>query len=64
MRYVIRESPDSGEKNHYFESEIMPVIGHTVGHGSRFYEVMDIEVVDPLARESAQDVRVLVRRIS
>ena len=64
MRYVIKESPDPGEKNRYFDSPTMPIIGHTIGHGSRYYEVMDIEITDPLAHEATQDVRVLVRRIS
>ena len=64
MRYVIKESPDPSERNRYFDLPVMPVIGHAVGYGSRSYEIMDIEIVDPLARHEAQDVRVLVRRIS
>ena len=64
MRYVIKESPDPLERNHYFDSAAMPIIGHAVGYGSRTYEVMDIEVIDPLAREARQDVRVLVRRVT
>ena len=64
MRYVIKETTDPGERNCYFDSPVMPIIGHTVGHGSRYYEIMDIEVADSMARDAAQDVRVLVRRIS
>ena len=62
MRYVIRETPDSGERNRYFELPVMPVIGHAVGYGRRTYEVMDIEIA-PYGREAVEDVRVLVRRI-
>lgn len=63
MRYVIKESPDRGERNHYFESSVMPIIGHTVGHNRRYYEVMDIEFADHFDAMDAQNVRVLVRRL-
>ena len=63
MRYVIKESPDPSEKNRYFDSPVNPIIGHALEHASRYYEVMDIEVVEHLSRGSPQDVRVLVRRI-
>ena len=64
MRYVIKETSDRGEMNRYVRSSIMPIIGHVVGHGSRRYEIMDIEFAAALSRDAAQDVRVLVRRLS
>ena len=64
MRYLIKESHDPGERNHYFDSAAMPIIGHAVGYGSRTYEVMDIEIANPLAGGTTQDVRVLVRRVT
>lgn len=63
MRYVIKQSPDPAERNRYFDALDCPVIGKRLSHCGRRYEVMDVEVRDPLSRGTAQEVWVSVRRV-
>ncbi len=62
MRFVIAESFDRTELNHYFEADIAPRIGERIkARSGRIYRVKDVGFsVNPLDDEI--DVRVLLRR--
>jgi hypothetical protein len=62
MRFVIAESFDRTELNHYFEADIAPRIGERIrSRSGRMYRVQDVEfAVRDLDEEI--DVRVLLRR--
>jgi hypothetical protein len=63
MRYVITESADPKEVDHFFEAETTPRIGQAILRGGRSYEVIDIEV-HPSPRDQAQMiVRAALRRV-
>ena len=63
MRFIIQQSWDKKEVDHYFEKDIIPTIGGKVLHGSRVYEVLDIELHPSAKNQDEMAVRAPVRRI-
>jgi hypothetical protein len=63
MRFIIQESFDPKEVDHFFEKDIIPTIGGKVLHGSRVYQVLDIELHPSLTNQAEMAVRTAVRRI-
>jgi hypothetical protein len=63
MRYVITESADPKEVDHFFETDTMPRIGQAILRGGRSYEVIDIEVHPSLHNETQMEVRAALRRV-
>lgn len=62
MRYVITESFDKAEINHYFDADIPPRIGETLrSRSGKLYRIKEIAWYrDPF--DSGQNVRVLLSR--
>ncbi len=62
MRYVIAESFDKSEVNHFFEADIPPRIGETLrSRTGKLYRIKEIAWYrDPL--DHGQNVRVLLSR--
>jgi hypothetical protein len=62
MRYVIAESFDASEINHYFEADIAPRIGETLrSKNGRLYRIKDVACYpDPFDHQP--NVRVLLKR--
>jgi hypothetical protein len=63
MRYVIHESFDKSELNHYFESEMFPKVGHAIRTRSgKWYRIKDVGwTMDPF--DHSPNVKVLLARI-
>jgi hypothetical protein len=57
------ESWDTKEVDHFFDKNVIPTIGGKVMHGSRIYEVLDIEVHPIEATDGSMVVRAPVRRV-
>ena len=64
MRYVIAESFDQTEVNHFFEADIVPKIGNALKTSSgKWYRIKDVGwTMD--AFDHHPNVRVLLSRIS
>jgi len=63
MRFIIMESWDPKEVDHFFEKDVVPTIGGKILHGSRVYEVLDIELHPSATNQEKMAVRAPVRRI-
>jgi hypothetical protein len=63
MRFIIMESWDPKEVDHFFEKDVVPTIGGKILHGSRVYEVLDIELHPSATNQEKMVVRAPVRRI-
>jgi hypothetical protein len=63
MRYVITESADPKEVDHFFETDTTPRIGQAILRGGRSYEVIDIEIHPSPKDEDQMVVRAALRRV-
>lgn len=63
MRYVITQSFDKSEVNHYFRSDMIPKIGRSIkSKMGKWYRIMDIGWVEG-EFDHRPDIRVLLQRI-